>query len=201
MTQSTMHNHQRRNAIKFGLTHAAIFALGATHLPLKANQSNGTQSDINMGVNELTKALRAMENDVCNTAATNLENSHRTGASLYLHLRNAGLNISNALAIAEALRKHSNTTNFPLLSFSVSYNRELGDTGVEALAKSLPRTLQEIGFVDCNIEDKGGEAILQWANQAPNLKMICIERNNLTKETLSLFNIFKQTNPEVTLFL
>lgn len=192
-----MHIPQRRNAIKSAVKYTAILAMGISHTPLQAHRTNY----INMGVSELAKALRAMENDVCNTAAHSLEKSHRSGASLNLHLRNAGLNLSKALALSETLKKHSNSSKSPLRSFSVSYNQELGDSGVVALAKSLPRTLQEIGFVDCNVKDKGGEAILQWAYQASNLKMICIESNNLTHETLRLFNVFKQTRPEVGLFI
>lgn len=196
-----MQNFKRRKVIKSGVKYSAIVALGSAHLSSTAGQSNGAGSDISMGVNELTRTLRAMDNEVCNTAAENLEKSLSTGASLYVHLRNAGLELSNACALAEALIRHSNTTNLPLQSFSVSYNHGIGDSGVEVLAKSLPRSLEEVGFVGCNIEGKGGEAILQWAKHAPNLKMICVEGNNLNKETLSLFNMYKKRNPEVALFL
>ena len=37
------------------------------------------------------------------------------------------------------------------------------------------------GFVGCGMGDIGSEALLKWARQAPNLRMICVEENKLSQ--------------------
>ena len=82
-----------------------------------------------------------------------------------------------------------------LRSFSVSYNPLLGDRGDAALARSLPQTVSEIGFVGCEIGDIGGEALLKWARQAPHLSMICVEENAFSRVTEKRFRELAQGNP------
>ncbi len=200
MEKTKTHNKSRRQAINSGLAGVASLAIGAAHSQLQASTSHENGANINMEATDLIKILRAMDREVCDTAALNIEESINFGSDLYLHLRDAGLNTSNALALAEALTKHSTKSRYPLRSFSVSNNPDLSDSSVAALAQSLPQTLHEIGFVDCNIHDKGGEAILEWANQAPELKMICIELNNFTNDAKSRFQAFSHNRPDVTVF-
>lgn len=201
MIQSKTNNIPRRNAIKAGLVRVVTLAVGSSFLPLKANPNVQTRTENSMALDTLINTLRAMENDVCDTAAKDIETSLDSGSALFLHLRNAGLNVSDILNLGEALSNLSDSDNKPLLSFSMSYNSQVGDAGAVALAQSLPLTLQEIGFVNCNIRDEGGDALLQWAKQAPNLKMICIESNLLGTELQSLFRVFNQDNPDVTVIL
>lgn len=198
MAQSQIHNISRRKAIKEGLINAFALALGISHSPLNANSYVGSRTDNDMDLANLINTLRAIDKAVCDTAAEVIEKALDTGSSLYLHLRNAELNPSDVLNLGEALRALSNNDTKPLLSFSVSYNSTLGDTGAIVLAQSLPHSLQEVGFVNCNIHDAGGVALLHWAKQNRNLKMICIEGNSFTTETQSLFRLFSQDNPELT---
>lgn len=155
--------------------------------------------DKNRALNEFIATLRGMNNEVCDTAATSMEaNLHRKSA-LNLHLRKARLNTSDALVLASALKRLSqNPDTTPISSFSVSYNRELGDVGTTAIAQSMPRTIQEIGFVDCNFGDEGALALLDWAEQSPSVNMICIEQNNLSANARSLYEKYRQNHPGAT---
>ena len=195
------HNIPRRKALKAALLSVGALASGASHSALKANSTAGNSTDNDMDLANLINTLRAMEKGVCDTAAENIERSMSSGASIYLHLRNAGLDLSDVQHLGEALKALSNSNTKQISSFSVSYNDQLGDAGALALAQSLPHTLQEIGLVACNIHDEGGAALLQWAKQASSLKMICIEGNKFSKETRSRFSLLRQESPELAVFI
>ena len=65
-------------------------------------------------------------------------------------------------------------------SFSISYNPDLTDAAVVALVQVFPRSLVDVGFVECAIGDEGGEALLRWSKQAADLRMICVEGNRFS---------------------
>ena len=148
---------------------------------------------------DLINTLRGMEKQVCDTAAKSLEDSLASGSTVKLHLRSAGLDMSDAMKLAGALKNLSAVPDStPISSFSVSYNHALGDVGTVALAKSLPLSVGEIGFVDCNFGDEGALALLNWAKQTSSLKMICIEQNDLSAHTRSLYKTYRRNNPSAT---
>lgn len=178
MTEKRLSGRQiisRRGILNLGAT---AFALGAVQSPAFANApSTSGASDI------LISALRSIGTDVCNAAARNLEAAQASNAPFSLHLRNAGLNVSDAEVLARALLRYPSENDRMLQSFSVSYNPLLGDHGAAVLAQSLPQSVREVGFVGCNIGDTGGEALLKWARQAPRLSMICVEENKFSQST------------------
>lgn len=168
----------RRRVLEIGLLGASLFALEAVQSRAFANASSTSgASDI------LISALRAIGTDVCNAAARNLEAAEGSNAPFSLHLRNAGLTVSDAEVLAKALLRYPLENGRVLRSFSVSYNPLLGDHGAAALAESLPQSVSEVGFVGCDIGDAGGEALLKWAGQAPSLSMICVEGNAFSQST------------------
>lgn len=168
----------RRRALEIGIPGVTAFALGAVQSPAsaKASPASGASSI-------LISALRSLGTDVCDAAARNLEATEASNAPFSLHLRNAGLTVSDAEVLAKALRSYSSENFRMLQSFSVSYNPFLGDHGTAALAQSLPQSVSEVGFVGCDIGDSGGQALLKWARQAPRLSMICVEDNRFSQST------------------
>lgn len=172
----------RRSVLEIGVPGACAFALGARNASAFADTSStsGT-SDI------LIHALRSIGTEKCLAAADDLEVAPDSGALFSLHLRSAGLKGADAGVLAEALERYSSENGRILQSFSVSYNPFLGDDGAATLARSLPRTIREFGFVGCDIGDIGGEALLEWARQASRLSMICVEDNAFSQSTRMRF--------------
>jgi hypothetical protein len=75
-----------------------------------------------------------------------------------LHLRNARLTAQDAISLADAIGQMEHGPVLRL--FSASYNPNLTDAGVVALAGAFPTTMTELGLVGCGIGDAGGHAIL-----------------------------------------
>lgn len=172
----------RRRVCEYGILGASAFALRAVELPAFANTPS-TSGEFSILIN----ALRSIRTQACNAAANNLEAAQTSNAPFSLHLRNAGLRVSDAEVLAVALTRYSSLNGRVLQSFSVSYNPLLGDNGTAVLAKSLPQTVSEIGFVGCGMGDVGGQAVLEWAGQAPSLSMICVEENELSDSSKKRF--------------
>lgn len=94
-------------------------------------------------MDQLITSLEAIGTSPCGAAASRL---HTAGtASFDLYLRNARLNAQDAINLVDAIgqMKHG-----PVLrSFSASYNPDLTDAGVVALADAFPTTMTELGLV------------------------------------------------------
>ena len=93
-----------------------------------------------------------------------------------------GLIDRHAMTLADAMRWSLPGAGPHLRSFSASYNSDLTDAGVAALARISPNTMTELGFVGCGIGDTGGLALLDWARRASQPRMICIEQNDFSAE-------------------
>jgi hypothetical protein len=132
----------------------------------------------------LIAALLAIGGPVCKTAASELETERE---AFDLHLRGAGLDVQDAQALAEGLQDLSASGRVLLRSFSASYNPDLGDAGAIVLAQALPVTVTEVGLVGCAIGDAGAAALLDWAQRAPDLRMICVEGNRLSVQMKATF--------------
>ena len=65
------------------------------------------------------------------------------------------------------------------------------------LMKNLPKSICEIGLVNCGISDIGGIEILQCMLNSPNLQMICMEQNNFSEKLKLEFNKFRTANPHI----
>lgn len=92
--------------------------------------------------------------------------------------------------------KNSNHKN-PIESISFSYNPLLGDKGTIEIANNLPKTIREIGLVGCGISDTGGKELLKKFKEFKNLKMLCMEQNNLTDLVKEEFKKFSENNPQI----
>lgn len=113
--------------------------------------------------------------------------------SMALHLRSLNLKSSDILAIASVLGQENTSACNLVSSISFSYNEEVGDDGAIALIKSFPSSISEVGLVGCRIGDQGGSEILAWMNNAPSLRMICIEQNNFTEKLKSQYRLFAKS--------
>ena len=98
---------------------------------------------------------------------------------------------NNSIAIAAVLEQEKDTAVITSISFS--YNGQMGDIGATALAKGLPASVQEIGFVGCGIADTGGRETLNWMKTAGILQMICIEQNEFSEKLKKEFQGFKKS--------
>lgn len=147
----------------------------------------------------LAEALRATENERCLQTAADLERISLDNSQFDLHLRNAGLKPTDAQLIAQALLK---TGSGPALtSFSVSYNQLIGDDAVATLARALPPSVREIGFVGCAIGDIGGQALVEWAEQAPALRMMCVEDNQFSSKLEQRLANLAQSKTQLSVYL
>ncbi|MGK0168643.1 MAG: hypothetical protein ACI9W2_000360 [Gammaproteobacteria bacterium] len=118
-----------------------------------------------------------------------------------LHLRSAGLNASDAALIANALRSLTDADASSLSSLSLSYNQDIGDLGAIRLARGLPRSLPELGLVDCKISDAGAAALLEWAGQSTRPRMLCIEGNDFSHKVAARFRTLAQTPVNLSVYV
>ena len=152
----------------------------------KTAQAAGNES-AEMTPTELIDALRTIGKPVCLAAADRLAASTGSRAGFDLHLRRAGLNEADARVLANGMLHGDAGNALFLKSFSASYNPDLGNAGVAALAEAFPETMTELGLVGCSIGDAGAHAILEWARTAPDLRMICVEGNKFSIDMRSQF--------------
>ncbi|MFK7858159.1 MAG: hypothetical protein AB8B64_05045 [Granulosicoccus sp.] len=153
-------------------------ATGASALISTAHASETARTS--MQLTHLIDALRLIGKPVCLSAAERLLSVSTPGTGIHLHLRRARLNESDAKILSEGIRRASVDEQLLLRSFSASFNPELADKGVIALANVFPESMSELGLVNCSIGDSGGRAILEWAESATNLSMLCVEGNRFS---------------------
>ena len=79
----------------------------------------------------------------------------------------------------------------------MSYNSNLGDEGVLILVKSLPQTITEIELVQSGIGDKGGQALIEWATNAKQLRWLCIEGNIFSNDIKDSLREFSQERSDL----
>ena len=131
----------------------------------------------------------------CLEKAKNLETNISQIRSF--QLRNLDLNSSEVALTALILSEEKSHNSSFITSISFSYNQLIGDIGATAIVKSLPKSICEIGLVDCGIGDKGGTEILTWMKKSPQLQMICMEQNNFSETQKLEFHDFRRNNPNV----
>jgi hypothetical protein len=148
-------------------------------------------------INPLINALRSTNNPVSNKAAETLLSLKKSESSYDLHLRDADLNLNQITSIAEAIKTVHENGGPSLQSFSMSYNSNLGDEGVLILVKSLPQTITEIGLVQSGIGDKGGQALIEWATNAKQLRWLCIEGNIFSNDIKDSLREFSQERSDL----
>jgi hypothetical protein len=165
----------------------AGLATGACLLPALAKAAQHEASGGETRMDALIAALNAIGTPDCVNSARRLEALKPDAASFDLHLRRAGLDAGDARLLAGAMRKTTASSGTVLRSFIASYNSDLSDAGVIALAEAFPATMTELGLVGCAIGDAGGLAILAWAKTAQQARMICVEGNAFSADVRSRF--------------
>lgn len=173
--------YSRRRFIKTGLAELTFLVAATMVFPPFINAESTTTKKSTIVVGALAKALRSIGGPVCLAAADKLEANQSNNDSVYFHLRYAALEASDAMVIAGALKSLPRESHSALVSISLSYNYALGDAGAIAMAQSLPPTIRELGLVNCGIGDAGGEAILRWTEHATDLRLLCIEENQISE--------------------
>lgn len=182
----------------------AALATGAGLLPAFAGASAAAKAAGHETFGEgprmdaLIAVLHAIGKPDCVAAARRLEALEPNAAGFDLHLRRAGLDAGDARLLAGAMRKTTPSPGAVLRSFSASYNLDLTDAGVIALAQAFPVTMTELGLVGCAIGDAGGLAILDWARTALSPRMICVEGNVFSADVRSRFAALGQDRRSLT---
>ena len=149
----------------------------------------------------LANALRSIGGDVCIDAAERLEALSGRAERFSLHLRQAGLNQTDAKLLTDALGSFKSVKHTVISSLSVSFNPGIRDEGVTAIANTLPLTLPELGMVGCNMGDQADESLLRWAHAAPNLHTMCIEQNRFSARLKARFTELAQERPNILLMV
>jgi len=108
-----------------------------------------------------------------------------------LHLRDLDLKIVDIRAISDCLNEEEH-----LKSISLSYN-SIGDLGTIVLVENLPKSITEIGLVNCGITDVGGMELLKYMKKSPQLQMVCIEENHFSVALRIAFQQFNKENTQI----
>jgi hypothetical protein len=184
-TQFERRRTSRRKMMTTVLAGVCGLAASATVFSKTARAAGNESTE--MPPNELIKALRSIGKPACLDAADRLSASAESRAGFDLHLRRAGLNEADARVLANGIMDADAEKTLLIKSFSASYNPDLGDAGATALAKAFPETMTELGLVGCSVGDAGGNSILEWAQTARGLRMICVEGNDFSASMRSQF--------------
>lgn len=130
----------------------------------------------------LIAVLHAIGTTSSKSEAERLQQQIMKSSKCELHLRRAELTAQHISTLAPAISGLSTQHEYQLVSLSISENPHIGDQAAIALITALPPTLRELGMVDCNLTDITANHLLTWAQSAPSLKMLCIEKNNFSSQ-------------------
>lgn len=181
----------RREILKYSAAALCLAGLGG------GASSTSAETPVASASTKLASVLRAIGGPVCDQAATRIERDRSHAQSITLHLRGAGLTPAQGKRLAETLRELSGAEARRIASISFSYNDTIGDPAAIDLIGALPPRLPELGMVGCGIGDKAGEALLNWAVNAPALRVLCIEQNRFSAPLRARFATFARANPHV----
>jgi hypothetical protein len=147
----------------------------------------------------LIKVLQALDRPAYKDKASQLIQLKEIPSTLAF--RSLQLNAEEAEKILEALALDQKLASIQLESLSFSNNPNFGDRGARAFSTLIIPTLDEIGLVNCGIQDAGGRAILQWMKQNNQLRMVCIENNQFSKALQLAFREFQELHKDVLLII
>ena len=114
------------------------------------------------------------------------------------HLRDLDLNASNVISILNYFEIKSIHT---ITSISFSNNPKIGDIGAKEIAKHLPKSIRDIGLVNCGITDVGGKEILNAIKGLTRLQILCIEQNYFSDELKTRFQKLKNNFPSTIIVI
>lgn len=177
----------RRAVLKIGMAKGFVLVPALAGGSGIVNAAGHDPSGAGTTMDALISVLNGIGKPGCVATARGLAALDPSTASFDLHLRGAGLEAGDALVLADTLHETSGSSGPALRSFSASYNPDLTDAGVVALAEAFPSKMAELGLVGCSIGDAAGLAILSWARTAAGPRMICVEANHFSADVKSAF--------------
>jgi len=68
------------------------------------------------------------------------------------------------------------------MSFSMSYNPDIGDLGVGEVLNALPDNTTELGLVGCELDDNASTHIVEFVQRSKTLRMVCVEDNKFSTD-------------------
>lgn len=145
-------------------------------------------------LSEIINGLREIGSEQCRSKASLLE-AHELPLNK-LHFRNLDLKYADVLVLNSILSAVSDLGS-SIVSISFSNNPKLGNNGVMEILKNMPKSLTELGFVNCGISDSGGFEILKWMEKVSNLQLVCLEGNNFLKYLKTYFSTYESANHSV----
>jgi len=169
---------QRRKVIQSGTCFFLASLLAAPDRVWASNQD--------VLYNSLIDALLQINSPVTRRVASHLKDTLSKSNSYNLHLRSASLNAADAGLIAEALRVIHDDYYYKLMSFSASYNPDIGSLGVGNLLNALPDNITELGLVGCNLGDNASTHIVAFIQRSKRLRMVCVEDNHFSNKVKML---------------
>ena len=70
---------------------------------------------------------------------------------------------------------------------------KIGVAGAAAILIALPKHIEELGMVGCDLDDRTGSHLIKFIKQSKYLKMVCVEENNFSqKMRAKIKNLRKQ---------
>ena len=68
------------------------------------------------------------------------------------------------------------------MSFSMSYNPDIGDLGIGEVLNALPDDTTELGLVGCELDDSASTHIVEFIQRSKTLQMVCVEDNKFSTD-------------------
>ena len=162
---------------------------------------NASTTFNNQPINHLIDALVEINKPKSLKIAEELKLRRNNVGSYNLIIRRASLNSLDAKKISKAIEKIKQN-NGPLLdTISMSFNKDLGDNGLDFIIKALPKSTSTIAFVDCGLTDVSGKKIIDWAYTHEDIKEIYLEGNLFSKNIINEFMKLKYDKPEISMIV
>jgi len=131
---------------------------------------------------QLVDALMQVDTHVTRLVAHRLDKRLSASNDFNLHLRSASLNTDDARLIATALRRIHKNQHLRLMSFSMSYNPDIGNLGIGEILNALPNDITELGLVGCELDDDASPDIVMFIQRSTTLKVVCLENNKFSND-------------------
>jgi len=165
---------QRRSVIQSGVWFAMAFLLAASNRALAGNQQRLHKP--------LFDVLMQINRPVTRLVANRLDHRLSASNSYNLHLRSASLSTDDAHLIANALRRMHKNQHLRLMSFSMSYNPDIGGLGIADVLNALPEDTTELGLVGCELDDSASTHIVEFIQRSKTLRIVCVEDNKFSTD-------------------
>ena len=186
------------NCMKIQVLVMIILAI-AVFLPI--SNLNASTTFNNQPINHLIDALVEINKPKSLKIAEELKLRKNSDGSYNLIIRRARLNSLDAKKISKAIEKIKHN-NGPLLNtISMSFNKDLGDNGLDFIIKALPKSTSAIAFVDCGLTDVSGKKIIDWAYTHEDIKEIYLEGNLFSKNIINKFMKLEYDKPEISMIV